>query len=52
MTRGGDSRYHAADNWLWVVAVIAAISAMWAALDVPTVSVLLGATTIFLVWYT
>jgi hypothetical protein len=35
-----------------VAAVMAAISAMLAALDRPTVSVLLGATTLFLVWYT
>jgi hypothetical protein len=52
MSRAGDSRYHAAGNWLWAAAVMAAISAMWAAVDLPTVSVLFGATTIFLVWYT
>jgi hypothetical protein len=52
MTRDGDSRYLAADDWLWVAAVMAAISAMWAALEWPMVSALLGAATISLVWYT
>jgi hypothetical protein len=52
MTRSSDSRYPAAEGWLWAAAVMAAISAMWAALDWPMVSALLGAATISLVWYT
>jgi hypothetical protein len=52
MTRGGDSQYDAAGGWLWVAAVMAAISAIWAALNWSMVSAFLSAVAVFLVWYT